>query len=269
MSGLRVENLTIKTETPSLLVDSLNFELPAGSRLGLLGESGSGKSLTSLAITSLLDPNLKVSGSIYYGAMDLMEASESELCKIRGSGIGIVFQDPLTSLDPVMKIGNQIRKPLSRYQGLKGDELTAAVEAALSEVKITSPYRVAHSYPHEISGGERQRVALALALACLPKILIADEITTSLDVSVQAEIIALLENIISERKMSLIFITHDIAVASMIVDKVIILRNGAIVESGNLEQVLKSPKSPYAAALIKSARSLDNALSKVRGGKNL
>ncbi len=266
MSSLQVENLTIETNSGIRLVDSLNFNLPAGARLSLLGESGSGKSLTSLAITQLLNPNLVASGSITYDHIQILGATESELCKIRGAEIGIVFQDPLASLDPVMKIGEQLAKPLKRHQGLRGDELIAAAEAALAEVKISSPYRVAHSYPHEISGGERQRVALALALACRPKILIADEITTSLDVSVQAEILTLLESIIDSRGMSLIFITHDIAVAAVITEDVLILRNGQLVESGQMRDALRAPQSQYAATLIQSARSLSALLTAVSDG---
>lgn len=263
MSALFIENLAIETKLGEKLVDSLSFELVPGGRVGILGESGSGKSLTSLAITGLLDSNLKATGSIRYNGVEYVSANERDFCKVRGSGIGIVFQDPLASLDPLMKIGNQLGKPLRKHQGLRGDELTAAVEAALAEVKIASPYRTAHSYPHEISGGERQRVALALALACRPKILIADEITTSLDVSVQAEILLLLESIIREKGMSLIFITHDIAVASQIVDDVLVLRNGTLIESGNLRLVLATPKSDYVRTLIASARSLDQLLGKI------
>ena len=138
-----------------------------------------------------------------------------------------------------MKIGKQLSKPLTRYQGLRGENLVAAVESALAEVKIASPYRVAQSYPHEISGGERQRVALALALACKPRLLIADEITTSLDVSVQAEILVLLDKIIESRGMGLIFITHDLAVAAQIVNEVVVLQNGLVIESGELRQIIE------------------------------
>jgi peptide/nickel transport system ATP-binding protein len=266
MSSLQVENLTIETKSGIHLVDSLSFNLSTGSRLSLLGESGSGKSLTSLAITGLLNPNLISSGSITYDQIQILGATESELCKIRGAEIGIVFQDPLASLDPVMKIGKQLAKPLKLHQGVQSDELAARAEAALAEVKISSPYRIAHSYPHEISGGERQRVALALTLACLPKILIADEITTSLDVSVQAEILSLLESIIDSRSMSLIFITHDIAVAAAIADDVLIMRNGRLVESGKMRDVLRVPQSEYATTLIQSARSLSALLTTVSDG---
>jgi len=266
MSQLQVIDLSIATNNGLKLLDSLSFTCDTGSRLGLLGESGSGKSLTALAIIGLLNPNLDAQGTIRYQEVDILGAPESDLCEIRGSEIAIVFQDPLASLDPVMKIGKQLAKPLKRYQGLKGDELQAGIEAALIEVKITSPLRIANSYPHEISGGERQRVALALALACQPKLLIADEITTSLDVSVQAEILALLNELIESRGMSLIFITHDIAVAAQIVTEVVILQNGVLVESGELQKIITDPTSDYATALIKSARSLDDLLAGLSEG---
>lgn len=244
-------------------MNKLSFTLSSGQRIGILGESGSGKSLTALAISGLLGANLTSAGIIKFGEAEILASSESELCKVRGAGIGIVFQDPLSSLDPVMKIGKQLSKPLRKHQGLKGNALRAEIEATLNEMKITSPMRVANSYPHEISGGERQRVALALALACRPRLLIADEITTSLDVSVQAEILALLNSIITRREMSLIFITHDIAVAAQVVDSIILLKDGQLIETGNLRDLLKNPKSNYLNDLIASATALDQLLLQI------
>jgi peptide/nickel transport system ATP-binding protein len=269
VNNLQVTDLKIETLTGTPLVQGISLTVQSGARIGLLGESGSGKSLTALAITRLLPRNLLVEGSIKYGELELLHANESQLGKIRGSQIAIVFQDPLTSLDPVMKIGKQLGKPIARYQGLRGEELVAAIESALAEVKISSPYRVAHSYPHEISGGERQRVAIALALACKPKLLIADEITTSLDVSVQAEILLLLDKIIESRGMGLIFITHDLAVAAQVVNEVVILQSGRVIESGDLQQIIRAPQSDYAKSLIKSARALDDLLENLSAGENL
>lgn len=268
MKELQVIDLKVESQTGIPLVQSITFKLQSGARIGLLGESGSGKSLSALAITGLLPNNLFVEGSVKYGELELLHATDSQLGQIRGSQIAIVFQDPLTSLDPVMKIGKQLSKPLTRYQGLRGENLVAAVESALAEVKIASPYRVAQSYPHEISGGERQRVALALALACKPRLLIADEITTSLDVSVQAEILVLLDKIIESRGMGLIFITHDLAVAAQIVNEVVVLQNGLVIESGELRQIIRAPQSDYAKLLIKSARALDDLLQDLSGGEN-
>jgi peptide/nickel transport system ATP-binding protein len=263
MSSLSVKNLRIHNPTGIPLVNGLSFNLGAGERVGILGESGSGKSLTALAISGLLGSNLNAEGSIEFGGAELLGMSESEFCKVRGSGIGIVFQDPLSALDPVMKIGKQLAKPLKRYRGLRGDALRAEIEAALAEVKITSPVRVARSYPHEISGGERQRVALALVLACRPRILIADEITTSLDVSVQAEILTLLNSVIVDRGMGLIFISHDIAVAYQIVDEIILLKSGELIESGKFAELLRAPQSSYLKELIRSARSLESLFSAI------
>ena len=268
MNQLQVCDLKVESQSGVPLVQSITFTLQSGARIGLLGESGSGKSLSALAITGLLPSNLLVAGSIKFGELELIHATESQFGQIRGSQIAIVFQDPLTSLDPVMKIGKQLRKPIARYQGLRGEDLVAAVELALAEVRISSPYRVAHSYPHEISGGERQRVAIALALACKPKLLIADEITTSLDVSVQAEILDLLNKIIETRGMGLIFITHDLAVAAQIVNEVVILQNGRVIESGELQEIIHAPQSDYAKSLIKSARALDDLLQPFVTGKD-
>jgi len=266
MSELLVTDLRVESQSGDSLIQSVSFKLGSGTRLGLLGESGSGKSLSALAITGLLPGNLSASGSIKYGELELLIATESQLNQIRGSQVGIVFQDPLSSLDPVMKIGKQLGKPLSKYQGLRGEDLVAAIESSLAEVKIASPYRVAHYYPHEISGGERQRVAIALALACKPKILIADEITTSLDVSIQSEILDLLDTIIEQRGMGLIFITHDLAVAANVVDEVVIIQNGLVIESGKLQRIIDDPQSDYVKLLIRSARSLDNLLGKLNQG---
>jgi len=267
MSQLLVQNLTIDTLGERNLVNSISFELSKGDRLGLLGESGSGKSLTALAITGLLPEDLKVGGSISYEGYELLGASETKLCEVRGAGIGIVFQDSLTSLDPLMKLGNQLARPLRKFQGLKGEQLEAEIIRALTEVKISNPERASRSYPHQVSGGERQRVAIALALACQPNILIADEITTSLDVIVQSEILTLLDSLIEERGMSLIFITHDVAVAAQITQEVLILRDGEILETGKIQEVLSSPKSSYAKELLESARSLDFLLGEFKEGE--
>lgn len=266
MSQLKIQNLLVATATDHVLVDDLSFELLHGGRLGLLGESGSGKSLTALAIMGLLGEDLKVRGSIKFEEQELLGENEEDLCAMRGSGVGIIFQDSLASLDPVMKIGRQLRRVLRKYQGIRGDLLGAGILNALAEVKISNPKRTANSYPHQISGGERQRVAISLALACQPKILIADEITTSLDVIVQSEILTLLDSIIRQRGMSLIFITHDLAVAVQIIEEVIILREGKIIESGRVEDVLAFPKSRYVTDLIQSARSLDHLLDRIKFG---
>lgn len=265
MKILDVQNLTVETSDGVEVVSDVSFSIEPGERLGLIGESGSGKSMTALAIVGLLPAELKASGSLFLGngkeaPVQILGSAEKSLNQIRGTVASIVFQEPLTALDPLMKIGRQLSEPLRRWQGLKGDELHSAVIAALTEVRINNPERIAKSYPYEISGGERQRAAIAMALACEPSLLIADEPTTALDVTVQAEILTLLDAVVSERGMSLLFISHDLAVVSRITDHVLVLKDGSVVESGSLHDILQSPRHPYTQDLVTSARELDDAL---------
>lgn len=265
MKVLDVSNLTVTTGDGTKVVSDVSFTVEPGERLGLIGESGSGKSMTALAIMGLLPAELKASGSLLLGRgkvapVQILGTPEKTLNEIRGTVASIVFQEPLTALDPLMKIGRQLSEPLRRWQGLTGDALNAAVIAALTEVRINNPARIAKSYPYEISGGERQRAAIAMALACEPSLLIADEPTTALDVTVQAEILLLLDTVVSERGMSLLFISHDLAVVSRITDHVLVLKDGEVVESGSLHEILRSPQHQYTRDLVASARELDDAL---------
>lgn len=271
MKILDVQNLSVETGDGSRVVSDISFSVEPGERLGLIGESGSGKSLTALAIMGLLPVELKASGSLLLGRgkeapVQILDSPENVLNQIRGTVASIVFQEPLTALDPLMKIGRQLSEPLRRWQGLKGDALQSAVIAALTEVRINNPERIAKSYPYEISGGERQRAAIAMALACEPSLLIADEPTTALDVTVQAEILTLLDAIVSERGMSLLFISHDLAVVARITDHVLVLKDGAVVESGSLRDILRSPQHPYTRELVTSAKELDAALNLAKKG---
>ncbi len=171
-----------------------------------------------------------------------------------------MFQEPLTALDPLMRLGQQVAEPVKRHLGLRGAELRAAVHDALDEVRLPDPERIARAYPHEISGGQRQRVAIAAALACRPQLLIADEPTTALDVTVQAEVLALLDTLIAERGMSLLFVSHDLAVVSRMTDRALVLRAGRVVEEGAIRRLLDAPTDPYTVELVRSARELDAAL---------
>lgn len=257
MSLLIINNLSVTNSTGANLVENLSLSLGKGERLGLIGESGSGKSLTALATIGLLPDGLSTSGTITFPSNDSS--------KIRGHVVSVVFQEPLTALDPLMKIGKQLDIPLKKFQGLSGSSLESARLEALEEVRIRDPKRILNSYPYQISGGERQRAAIAIALACKPQLLIADEPTTALDVSVQAEVLDLLDEVTRRRNMALLFISHDLAVVSRITEKVIVLENGCAVESGSLKEIIAKPSHPYTQELIASARELDSALD-IGGG---
>ncbi|MGG7463372.1 ATP-binding cassette domain-containing protein [Plantibacter sp. YIM 135347] len=257
---LDVSGLTVRATPDRPLVDDLGFTIAAGARLGLIGESGSGKSLTSLAVTGLLPDALRASGSVQLGGTQVIGATERALQPLRGPIASIVFQEPLTALDPLMRLGKQVAEPIARHRGLRGAALQTAVREALDEVALPDVSRIVRAYPHEISGGQRQRVAIAIALASRPQLLIADEPTTALDVTVQAEILALLDRLVRERGMALLFISHDLAVVSSLVDNVIVLRSGVAVERGPVLDVLAHPRDPYTVALVASARALDAAL---------
>ncbi|MGW2054930.1 ATP-binding cassette domain-containing protein [Streptomyces sp. NPDC001840] len=266
---LDVRGLTIRTDQGRALVSDLSFSIGAGSRLGLVGESGSGKSLTALAVLGLLPPGMAASGSIVLrtdtdgpGA-EVVGATEQRLTGLRGRAATIVFQEPLTALDPLMRIGGQIAGPLRRWRGLRGAALRRAVGEALEQVRLPDPDRIIRAYPHEISGGQRQRVALAMALACEPALLIADEPTTALDVTVQSEVLALLDGLVAERDMALLFVSHDLAVVSAVTDHVVVLKDGSAVESGTVDEIVRRPSHPYTRDLVDSARHLESALERI------
>ena len=261
MSILDVSGLTVRSASGALVRD-VSFSLAPGERLGLIGESGSGKSLTSLAVTGLLPDSLTASGSVLLDEHQVVGARDADLRPLRGPVAQIVFQEPLTALDPLMRVGRQIAEPLRRHLGLRGAELRSAVAAALDEVALTDP-RIARAYPHELSGGQRQRVAIAIALAAKPQLLIADEPTTALDVTVQDAVLALLERLVAERGMALLFISHDLAVVSRMVDRIVVLRDGLVVEEGTVAQVLRNPVEPYTCLLYTSPSPRDRQKSRM------
>ncbi|MEV7866226.1 ABC transporter ATP-binding protein [Streptomyces sp. NPDC088124] len=269
MNVLDVDGLSIRTEQGRALVSDLSFSIGAGSRLGLVGESGSGKSLTTLAVMGLLPPGMAAVGSVILRAdpdgpgTEVIGATERRLTALRGRAAAVVFQEPLTALDPLMRIGGQVAEPLRRWRGLRGTALRRAVEEALDQVRLPEPDRITRAYPHEISGGQRQRVALAMALACEPALLIADEPTTALDVTVQSEVLALLDGLVSQRDMALLFVSHDLAVVSTVTDHVLVLKDGAAVESGSVDDIVLRPRHPYTRDLVDSARHLESALERI------
>jgi peptide/nickel transport system ATP-binding protein len=270
-TGLIVRDLTITRNDGGALVGPLSFELEAGGRLGIIGESGSGKSLTAMAIIGLLPDGLTPGGSIQLDGQQVVGASDRVMNSVRGRDVAVVFQEPLTALDPLMKIGNQLAEPLRRRALADGERLTrssteALVRERLSEVRLSEPDRIARAFPHEISGGQRQRAALAIALAGRPRLLIADEPTTALDVTVQSEILDLLDRLVDEHGMSLLFVSHDLAVVSRVAPRVVVLEDGTAVETGQLADLLSRPQHPYTRELVESARELDRALDTVLGG---
>ncbi|MBK0419791.1 ABC transporter ATP-binding protein [Leucobacter sp. CSA1] len=241
------------------LVRDLSFSVAPGERVGLIGESGSGKSLSSLAIQGLLPAGLEASGSVRLAGVETVGAPDARLRPLRGPVAGMVFQEPMTALDPLMRVGRQVGEPLRRHLGLRGAELARSVAEVLAEVRLEDP-RLARAYPHELSGGQRQRVAIAVAIAARPRLLIADEPTTALDVTVQSEILDLLDRLVAERGTGLLFISHDLAVVSRMTDRVHVLRGGACVEEGPVDAILREPRDPYTAQLVAHARALDAAL---------
>jgi len=258
MSLLSVTSLTVRAAGRTL-VDDLSFDLDAGQRLGLIGESGSGKSVTSLAVTGLLGAGLEPSGSVLLDGVEIVGAREKSIVPLRGRVASVVFQEPLTALDPLMRIERQVAEPIARHRGLRGAALRTAVREALDEVSLDDA-RIGRAYPHEISGGQRQRAAIAIALGSRPRLLIADEPTTALDVTVQAQVLRLLDDLVAARGMALLFISHDLAVVSAMTRDVIVMRQGVAVERGPVASILSAPADPYTADLVRSARSLDAML---------
>ncbi|MEU3655221.1 ABC transporter ATP-binding protein [Streptomyces sp. NPDC032161] len=260
MTILDVHDLTIRTAQGRTLVDGLSLTMDRGERLGLIGESGSGKSLTTLAVLGLLPDGMTATGSVVLAGTQIVGASEKQLTGVRGRDASVVFQEPLTALDPLMRVGRQIAEPLGRRRGLKGAGLRRAVVEALEQVRLPEPDRIARAFPHEISGGQRQRVALAMALACDPQLLIADEPTTALDVTVQSDMLDLLDTLVRDRGMAVLFVSHDLAVVSKVSDRVLVLKDGRAVEEGDVHEIVRAPREEYTRALVASARRLESAL---------
>jgi peptide/nickel transport system ATP-binding protein len=247
---LKITNLSItpKNEPSRLLVNNVNLTLSAGKTTCIVGESGSGKSLTALSIMSLLSKQLQANGNIVFQGQDITRLAEKSLQSIRGKKVGMIFQEPMTSLNPVLTIGYQIGESLTAHLGLKGQTLKNKIAGLLSQVGI--PPERANSYPDELSGGQRQRVMIAMSIACEPALLIADEPTTALDVTVQAQILQLLDTLKTRMNMAMLFITHDFGVVADIADEVVVMFRGEIVETGSKKDVLTKPKHPYTKALL-------------------
>ncbi|GAA3870886.1 ABC transporter ATP-binding protein [Celeribacter arenosi] len=239
-------------------VNSVSFSLAPGELLGVVGESGSGKSVTMMSLIGLVpSPPAVVTGtSVDFGGMDLLTASEAKLRAIRGARIGFVFQDPMTSLNPVFTVGFQLMEPLRKHMGLSKPQARKRAAELLDLVGIPDAHRRLKDYPHQFSGGMRQRVMIAMALACDPEVLIADEPTTALDVTIQAQIIELMHELRAKLGMAVIWITHDLGVIAGIADRVLVMYGGQIVEHAPVRELFKNPQHPYTRALLKTVPSV-------------
>ncbi|MEK5485505.1 MULTISPECIES: ABC transporter ATP-binding protein [Lysinibacillus] len=260
---LEVKDLKINFKTYAGLVRAVrgvNFDLKEGETLAIVGESGSGKSVTSNALMKLIPqpPGIYESGQILFNGRDLVPLTDKEMSKVRGNEIAMIFQDPMTSLNPTMKVGRQITEVILQHKKIsKADAKKRAIEL-LTQVGIPFPEKRYNQYPHEFSGGMRQRVVIAIALAADPKLLIADEPTTALDVTIQAQILELMKEIQKNSKTSIIFITHDLGVVANIADRVAVMYAGQIVEYGTVNDIFYNPKHPYTWGLLGSMPDLDN-----------
>ncbi|WP_333874085.1 ABC transporter ATP-binding protein [Methylobacter sp.] len=258
---LAVRHLSVIFNHRQTVVDDISFEIQAGETFALVGESGSGKSITALSVLRLLPNNAMLNAdAINLHDENLLKHSEFELCKIRGRRIGFIFQDPMSSLNPVMTIGSQIEEVINLHFNLSREAVKQRVLELLQQVEIPEPQQRIKDYPHQLSGGQRQRVMIAIALAGKPDLLIADEPTTSLDVTIQAQILALLKNIQQQTGMALWLISHDLALVSTMADRVAVMQQGKIVETGATSEFFSQPKHPYTRKLLNALPSMQSCL---------
>ena len=270
---LEIRDLCVEFNTAEGKVQAINrlgYTLHAGEKLGIVGESGSGKSVSSLGIMGLIpDPPGKITGGeILYMGKDLLKVSEREMEKIRGNEISMIFQEPMTSLNPIHKCGSQIAESLRLHRGMNKKQAMAEAVRMLKAVGIANPEARAQEYPHQMSGGMRQRVMIAMALACQPNILIADEPTTALDVTIQAQILDLIRELNRETGTAVLFITHDLGVVSELCDTVLVMYTGRIVEQAPAEELFRDPKHPYTVGLMEAIPRITRErapLSTIRG----
>src|SRR6266699_2248590 len=260
MHLLEVKNLQTHFPTRAGLVRAVNgvsFYIDTGELLGIVGESGCGKSITALSIMRLIaSPGRIIGGEITFDGKNLLKLSDAEMRQIRGDDIAMIFQDPMTSLNPVFTVGEQIAEALRLHRRLSRKAAHAAAIEAMREVSIPDPARRVDDYPHQLSGGMRQRVMIAMALACDPKLLIADEPTTALDVTIQAQILDLLDNLRKTRELAVLLITHDLGVVAEVADRVAVMYTGKIVEESPVDELFAKPKHPYTEGLLHSVPKL-------------
>jgi peptide/nickel transport system ATP-binding protein len=258
MSLLEVRNLTVTLGRQDVVRDS-SFDIDSNDTLGIVGESGSGKSMTALAIMGLLPRGAATEGSIVFDGQELLGRSDKQMRKLRGDAMSMIFQDPLSSLNPYYTVGLQIQETYLAHRGGKRAAARKLATDAMAEVGIPDPAKRARQFPHQFSGGQRQRIMIAMALICRPKLLIADEPTTSLDVTVQAQILRLLASLQAETGTGLLFISHDLAVISQVARRVVVMREGEQLEYVTTEEAFCSPQHPYTRALLDAIPRIDEA----------
>jgi peptide/nickel transport system ATP-binding protein len=255
---LEVRNLSIAFAGKPA-VDSISFALAPGETLGLVGESGSGKSATSLALLRLLPPSARITGEILFDGQPLLTLPEAEMRGLRGRSIAMIFQEPMTALNPVMRVGHQIAEALlAHHPRTPRAEARRRVLAAMHEVGLPSPETRLRDYPHQFSGGQRQRILIAMALINRPRLLIADEPTTALDVTVQDQILTLLKDLRASHNLAMLFISHDLAVVSQIADRVAVMQHGRLVETASTPDLFRTPQHPYTRRLLASAPTMQS-----------
>ncbi len=261
-NGTLLDVVDLKTYFKSMdgtvkAVDGVDFSLKPGQTLGVVGESGCGKSVTSLSIMRLVDrPGFLAGGQLMFRGRDLAKISEKEMRGVRGDEISMIFQEPMTSLNPVFTVGNQVREAITEHRKISKSDADARTVELFRMVGIPSPERRVKDYPHNMSGGMRQRVMIAMALALQPDLLIADEPTTALDVTIQAQILELIRDLRTKNNTAVLLITHDIGVVAEMADEVVVMYTGKVVEHGSVQQVLKTPKHPYTVGLLNSIPSI-------------
>lgn len=259
---LEVRNLSVQfTRKQGVLpaVRDINFHIDPGEIVGLVGESGCGKSVTAQTVMRLLDKYTQTQGQIFFENDDLLKLDEQQMQKLRGNRIGMVFQDPAAALDPTMRIGSQITEGLRIHERISKEAINQKSLALLHQVGIGEPHERLRQYPHELSGGMKQRILIAMALACGPQLLIADEPTTALDVTIQLQILNLLKKMQKQNGFSMLFITHDLGVVANICQRVLVMHEGKIVEEGPVKEIFANPKHPYTKTLLNARPSFEKS----------
>jgi peptide/nickel transport system ATP-binding protein len=253
---LEVHDLTVTTSGGRAILDGVSFTLDAGGRLGVVGESGSGKSMTALAVLGLLPDGMRATGRVLLDGTDLLTLPPRRLARLRGAEVAMVFQEPLTALDPLMTVGRQITGPLRLHRGLRGSAARDEAARLARLVHLDDTERILGSYPWQLSGGQRQRVALAMALACEPRVLLADEPTTALDVTVQAEVLDLLDDLVGRTGVALVLVSHDLPVVARVARDLVVMRDGRVVEHTTVGAALSGGDAAYTRELVAAARAV-------------